>query len=273
MGKNNNPSTSYQRVLITGAAGIVGSVMRRELRGRFPVLRLSDIRDLGKAEPGEELALADIQDYPAMLELMKGVDAVVHLGGSPEGRDWDTILRLNIMGARNVFEAARQQGVKRVVFASSNHAMGMYSYESFFTPDLPARPDTYYGISKAFAEDMLRYYWDKYGMEAVCLRIGSFQPEPQDVRQLATWLSHRDAVELVYRSLAQPQVGYLIVLGFSANSTFPSSDPNAARIGWAPKDNGENYREAMRAKGLDVDGARPFKLLGGSFTRPDFDIP
>ncbi|MDH4248348.1 MAG: NAD(P)-dependent oxidoreductase, partial [Deltaproteobacteria bacterium] len=271
--KHSPPETEYHRVLITGAAGVIGSVLRRELRGRFSVLRLSDIRDLGPAGPGEEVALADIQDYKAMLKLMQGVDAVVHLGGSADGREWDTILRLNIVGGRNVFEAARQQGVKRVVFASSNHAMGLYSYEGFFSPDLPARPDTYYGLSKAFSEDLLRYYWDKYGMESVSVRIGSFQPHPQDVRQLSTWLSHRDAVELFYRALVQPNVGALIVLGFSANSTLPICDPNAARIGWVPKDNGEDYREALRAKGQDVDGPRPFKLLGGPYTLPDFDIP
>lgn len=266
-------STTYKRVLITGAAGNIGHVLREELSQRYPVLRLSDIASLGDARQGEEVMEADITDYPAMLNLMEGVDAVIHLGGSADGRDWDTICKLNLMGARNVFEAARQKGVKRIIFASSNHAMGMYPITEALSSQMPPRPDTYYGISKAYAESMLRYYVDKYGMSAVCLRIGSFQPEPQDARQLMTWISHRDMVQLVWRSLEHQDLAFEVALGFSGNKTLKTDDPGARKIGYQPKDDAEVFRDALRKKGLDVDGPIPYPLLGGPYTDPTFDIP
>lgn len=269
-----NRESGYQRVLITGAAGTIGSVLREGLRGCYPALRLLDrnVAALGQAGPGEEIVEADIRDMAQMEQAMAGVEAVVHLAASANGREWSVIHDLNVQGLYTTVEAAKRQGVMRVVFASSNHAMGMYPVEGPLTPELPARPDSFYGLSKAFAEDLLRQYVDKYGLEAVCIRIGSFQPEPQDQRQLQTWLSHRDGTDLVHRALEQRGLSYLIVLGFSANARLNTVDPNAARLRYRPQDNAEAHVETLRRKGMDVDGPLEWRLLGGPYTVPDFDI-
>ena len=200
-----------QRVLITGAAGGIGSVLREGLRGAYPVLRLSDIAPLGEAQPGEELDAADIRDGAQVEAAMEGVDAVVHLGAVSVEDAWEPIHEMNFVGTYNVFEAARRQGVKRIVFASSNHAIGYYRRTQRIGPDVPLRPDSRYGLSKMFGEGLGRLYADKHGIGCVCLRIGSFQPEPQNVRHLSTWISYRDMVHLVRRCLDAPDVHFEIV--------------------------------------------------------------
>src|SRR5205823_4971279 len=194
-------SLSPERLLLTGAAGGLGRVLRPRLKAYCKTLRLSDHAALGSAAAGEELVVARLEDRPAIDALLEGVDAVVHLGGVSVEGPFDPIAQANIIGVYNLYEAARRHGVKRVVFASSNHVTGFYRQDQVISPRDPMRPDGLYGISKAFGENLSRYYFDRYGIETACLRIGSSFPEPRDRRMLSTWLSYDDLERLVLACL------------------------------------------------------------------------
>jgi uronate dehydrogenase len=230
-----------KRVLITGAAGRIGSALRTGLKEHYPVLRLSDIASLGEAGSGEELAPANLCDLAALEDAMDGVDALVHLGATVGESTWDNILQANIIGTYNAFEAARRKGVRRVVYASSIHVHGFYRREQLVGADTPHRPDSRYGVSKVFGEGLGRMYADKFGMEVVCLRIASFRPRPSKPRELGTWISPRDIAQLVRRSLDMPGVHFEVLYGVSRNTRKLYYDPNAVRFGYHPVDNSEDY--------------------------------
>ncbi|MGQ0752159.1 MAG: NAD-dependent epimerase/dehydratase family protein [Betaproteobacteria bacterium] len=173
-----------QRVLITGAAGAIGTTLRAGLKGVYPLLRLSDIRPVGDLSSGEDFMSADLNDAAAVARLMPGIDCVVHLGGVPREDKWEAILANNIVGTYNVFEAARKAGVKRVVFASSNHVIGFHRAARTVDIEAPVRPDSRYGVSKVFGEALGRLYADKHGLSVACLRIGSFRQRPHSARQV-----------------------------------------------------------------------------------------
>lgn len=254
-----------ERVLVTGAAGRIGSVVRAGLRGRYPAVRLLDVAEIGDAEEGEEVVTADLRDYPAVEAAMAGVDAVVHLGAIPGEAAFGAICEHNIVGTYHVFEAARRRGAARVVYASSNHATGFYRESDRIGPDAPVRPDTLYGVSKVFGEALARMYVDKFGLQAACLRIGSFGPRPQARRELSTWLSHRDAVELVRCCLDAPDLGFVIVYGVSANTRGWWDNREADRIGYRPVDDAEEFAAELLAEGGDR-GRPDERLQGGPFT-------
>ena len=260
-----------QRVLITGAAGGIGRVLRESLRGAYPVLRLSDIAPLGEAQSGEELDAADIRDGAQVEAAMEGVDAVVHLGAVSVEDAWEPIHEMNFVGTYNVFEAARRQGVKRIVFASSNHAIGFYRRSQRIGPDVPPRPDTRYGLSKMFGEGLGRLYADKHGIGCVCLRIGSFQPEPQNVRHLSTWISYRDMTQLVRCSLDAPDVHFEIAYGASNNDRGWWENTGGDRLGYRPQDNAEDYAAKILAQQKPEDEPETERLFhGGPFCAMEF---
>ena len=244
-----------QRVLITGAAGNIGKVLRQGLRGRYPKLRLMDIAPLGEAAPGEEISAADVRDMAAMEKLMAGVDCVVHLAGVPSEDAWDKILPLNIVGCYNAFEAARRQGVRRFIFASSNHAVGFHRRERFIDNLVQPRPDSRYGVSKVFGEALGRLYADKHGMDVACLRIGSFRtPDgPTNVRMLNTWISHRDMVQLVTRCIEAPSYHFIVVYGVSANLRSRWDNSNVRFLGYRPQDNSETFAAELIARNETED--------------------
>lgn len=256
---------------MTGAAGAIGAVLRKGLAGRYPVLRLSDRVDLGAARDGEEIVQADLRDIAAVTDAARGCDAIVHLGGIPEEADWESIHGANLIGTYNLYEAARIAKVKRVVFASSNHVVGFYRRDKHVGPDEPMRPDTRYGLSKACGELIARLYADKYGIQSVCLRIGSFRPEPLDRRMLSTWISHRDTVELVACALEAEDLIFEIVYGVSANNRGWWRNPGAARIGFQAKDNAEVFAEKIDglSAGRPVDAVAD-TFHGGSFCSQEF---
>ncbi|MBT9458471.1 MAG: NAD(P)-dependent oxidoreductase [Burkholderiaceae bacterium] len=258
----------FQRLLLTGAAGALGRVMRPRLLAYCQRLRLSDRADLGEAAEGEELVPAELQDREAMLSLLEGVDAVVHLGGVSVEAAFDPILQANIVGVFNLYEAARKQGVKRVVFASSNHVTGFYRQDEVIDARAPARPDTLYGVSKAFGENLSRMYFDRYGIETVCLRIGSSLAEPYDRRTLASWLSFDDLERLVVSCLTAPLVSHSVIFGMSANPTSWWDNRLAAHLGYQPQDSSERFRAALEAAQPQPDPADPVTLYqGGAFVR------
>ena len=260
-----------QRVLITGAAGNIGGVLREGLRGVYPALRLSDIKPLGAAREGEELVQADLRDLAEVEAVMAGVDAVVHLGGVPMEDAWAPIHEVNIIGCYHVFEAARRQGVKRVVFASSNHVIGYHRRSRRIDDTAMFRPDGNYGLSKLFGEGLGRLYADKHGIACVCLRIGSWQPKPKDLRLLSTWLSPRDGIHLIRRALDAAGVHFEIVYGVSANDRNWWDNPGGARIGFAPPDNAEAFAEVILSQMAPEDEPEIERTFhGGPFCAMEF---
>ncbi len=238
----------FQRLLLTGAAGGLGRVLRPRLKRYCHTLRLSDRADLGTPAEGEELWPAALEDKPAIDALLQGVDAVVHLGGVSVEAAWAPIQAANITGVFNLYEAARHHGVRRVVFASSNHVTGFYRQDEVIDALAPPKPDTLYGVSKAFGENLSRMYFERYGIETVCLRIGSATPQPETRRMLATWLSHDDLERLVLASLTAPVVSHAIVFGMSANGTRFWDNRLAAHIGYQPQDSAEPWRAELEAR-------------------------
>jgi len=259
-----------KHVLITGAAGNIGSVLREGLRGRYETLALADIAPLGEAAPGEQLfENADIGDLDGMQAIMEGAECVVHLAGMPVEAPWETILNLNLIGCYNVFEAALRAGVKRVVFASSVHAIGFHRRTRPIDTQVMTRPDTRYGVSKVYGEALGRLYADKHGISVSCLRIGSFQPKPQDRRQLMTWISHRDMVHLVERCIDHPAYHYALVYGVSNNTRSNWDNSGVDWLGYRPEDNAEDYAaEILAQEDEEHPLAKPF--YGGIFCAEEF---
>ena len=256
------------RLLITGAAGGLGAELRRRLRPHCQALRLSDINDLGQAAAGEELMPARLEDADAVLALLQGVDAVIHLGGVSTEQPWATVLQANIIGVYNLYEAARKQGVKRVVFASSNHVTGFYRQDEVIDTRAPVRPDGLYGLSKAFGENLSRLYFDRWGIETVCVRIGSSLPEPRDRRMLATWLSYGDLERLMLACLSAPLAGHSVIFGMSDNTTTWWDNRHAAHLGYRPQDSSEPFRAATQARQPQLDTTDPVVIYqGGGFVR------
>jgi uronate dehydrogenase len=249
-----------ERLAVTGAAGTIGSVMRSGLTGHAGVLRLMDVVPL-EAGPGEEVVQGDIRSLEDARHALAGCEAVVHLAAIADEAEFEEILDTNIRGTFNVFEAARLEGCRRVVFASSNHAIGFYPVGETIGVDVPVRPDTYYGVSKLFGENLGRLYHDRHGLEVVCLRIGAFLPEPERPRHLSIWLSHRDAVQLVRRSLEAPDVGFLTVYGTSDNRRSWWLRDGWDRLGYAPQDQAETF---VRRTGERM----PYRFQGGEMAEP-----
>jgi uronate dehydrogenase len=259
----------WNRVLITGAAGHIGRTLRAGLAGRHPKLVLLDRKPVENLAPHEEAVVADLRERDALAKAVEGCDALVHLAGAPDPRDFEEMFRANVRGLYDMFEAARKAGVKRIVYASTNHTYGMYPVEHGMTELDPTRPDSFYGVAKVFGEQMLRYYWDKHGIESVSLRIGSFERRPTQQRHLSTWFSYRDCVELVDRSLRQPDVGAAIVFGMSRNTRIRIAHPNWEAVRFAPVDDAETWIDTLRGEGVDVDGPLQWKLHGGMYEAKD----
>jgi len=258
----------FGRLLLTGAAGGLGRELRRRLKPYCTALRLSDRVDLGPAAAGEELQPAALEDRDAMRSLLDGVDAVVHMGGVSVEGPFEPILQANIVGAYNLYEAARVHGVNRVVFASSNHVTGFYRQDVVISPDDPMRPDGHYGLSKAFGENLSRFYFDRYGIETVCLRIGSSFPAPKDRRMLATWMSYDDLERLVIASLTAPVVGHSVIYGMSDNRVTWWDNTPARHIGYVPQDSSEPFRPEVEARQPVLDLGDPAVVYqGGGFVK------
>jgi len=259
------------RVLITGAAGHIGRALRQGLHGQYD-LRLADIAQQAPAREREEIVSADIRDLDALISVMQGVDVVVHLAGIPDEDSWQRIRDMNIEGCYNVFEAARQAGVKRVIFASSNHAVGFHRRDRLIDDTVAPRPDSRYGVSKVFGEALGRLYADKHGLSVACLRIGSFRPDdtPSAPRHLYTWISHRDMVQLVERAIDYPHYHFIVAYGVSGNARNRWDNANVRWLGYVPQDDAEQYAAKIAEKG-DVEDAREALFHGGFGCLNEFD--
>jgi len=248
-------------VLLTGAAGSIGTALRERLPGYGWTLRCFD------RQPTPDGVVGDITSASDLAAALDGVDAVVHLAGQPSEAPWPVIRDANIEGTAQVFEAARRAGVRRMVYASSNHAVGFTPVGHEQPADLPPRPDTLYGVSKVFGEALGRYYAERYGMQVACLRIGTFEQRPTYLRSLATWLSPDDCARLVDACLRSPALEFAIVWGISANSRRMWSLDAGRALGYEPLDDAEKYADEVDETPHPSDA-----YLGGGFTSDGFGI-
>jgi uronate dehydrogenase len=261
-----------EKILVTGAAGGIGTRLRKLLKGIYPAIRWSDIRKPDSLANDEDFMPADLADYAQVERITAGVHGIVHLGGHSTEGSWDTIHKANIVGCYNVFEAAYRQGVKRVVFASSNHAVGFYAREQRIGVNVTVRPDSRYGVSKAFGEALGALYADKHGLRVTCLRIGNVGDVPLDKRRLSIWLKPEDLVQLIRIGLEHADIRFEIFYGGSDNADGWWDNSNARRFGYKPQGRADDYRDqAMAAQatlGPDPIGDR---YQGGPYCSDEYD--
>ena len=242
-------SKPFRRILLTGAGGNLGRRLRERLHAFADIVRLADVADIGPAGPGEEVVQCDLADRDQVLRMCDGVDAVLHFGGVSTEVEFAPIMQANILGLVNLYEAVHKLGIRRVVFASSNHTMGMYETSERVDAGMLPRADGYYGLSKVWGENLSRYYWDRFKVETVCIRIGYCFPEPVTHRQMVTWLSLDDLVELLRRALVTPRVGHTIAFGVSDNPGSWWDDRAARHLAFQAKDSAAQFT---------VDAGQPF---------------
>jgi len=263
-------SPHYQRILLTGAAGRLGTQLRSGLAPLAQHLRLADRAAAENLQSHEEMQVFDLADEAAALAATRDVDAIVHFGGASLESPWNQVLDANIRGSYHIYEGARRNGVKRIVYASSVHAIGYHRLDAHIDTAAPVRPDSLYGVSKCFVESLASLYWDKFGIESVCLRIFSSFPEPADRRMLWSYLSFADCVRLVQASLTAPHVGNTISFGMSDNAVKPVDNGLAGHLGYVPQDSSEPFRAKVEASMPPADPrAAATQCLGGWFV----DLP
>ena len=263
------------RVLVTGAAGSIGTVLLPGLTARgHEVIGL----DRSTAPDGSDTAWYDIdctdpdavESVFADLARSGGIEAVVHLAGIPTEASLTDELDSHVVSTAALLDAMVRHGVDRIVYASSNHAVGRTPRSDLLTTDVRPRPDTFYGVAKVAAEALLSLYVDRHGIDAVALRIGSFLPQPETTRGLSTWLSHDDAVRMVDAALTAPAPGFAVVYGISANSRgWWDLEPGRA-LGYEPRDDAEYFANSISSSAADdADGA----YVGGSFAGAEMEHP
>ena len=260
------------RILMTGASGGIGTSLRKLLPPVYPDLVLSDIKPPADLAKGETFKAADLGDLAQVEAICDGIDGILHFGGYSVEGPWDAILQSNIIGCYNLFEAARRKGVKRVVFASSNHAVGFYPRHHRIGPDVTGRPDSRYGVSKLFGEGMGSLYADKHGLRVTCLRIGNFGDKPIDHRRLSIWLKPEDLMQLCRIGLEHPDIRFEILYGASFNERAWWDNSRAYDLGYRPTGKAEDFREhamAEQAK-LPSDPVGDY-YQGGAFCGMEFD--
>ena len=253
-----------KHLLLTGASGNLGRMLAPKLAEAGYRLRLSDIEPFPDVLlDNAEFIQADLSDARAVIDLVRGTDAVLHFGGISTEKPYELIAKANLLGVTHIFEAARH-ALQRVVFASSNHTIGFYTRDTMLGTDAPYRPDGYYGLSKAYGEMLGRMMFDKHGIESVHLRIGSCLPKPTEARHLATWLSHDDLVRLLIAAVEAPRTGVATVWGISANRDRWWENDDAALIGYLPQDDASRF-------GVLAETGDPVsrRFQGGTFTAHD----
>jgi uronate dehydrogenase len=258
------------KIALSGAGGQVGTVLRKALLARGV-----DLRSAGGTKPlaplvdGEDVMHGDLRDPAVVDRLLNGVEVLIHMAGTSVERPLPEIIENNLRALVEVYEGALRQGVKRVVFASSNHAIGMYPTTEKLTLDCAPRPDGFYGLSKVWGEALARLYWDKHGIESVCVRIGSCVERPTEPRHLSTWFGHEDLLHFVDRCIHAPDVGFLVIWGVSANTRGWWDNRGAERLGYHPTQDAEAFAHQILAgpNPLDAIGRH---YQGGSFASPHY---
>lgn len=259
-----------KKLVLTGAAGRLGSYLREPLAALCDTLVSTDIvDDIGTLYPGEEYVKADLAQMDQIAPVLEGADMVVHFGAIVDEKPFEDLLGPNFVGSYNIWEAGYKAGVRRIVYASSIHAVGMHLKSDFIGTDAEHRPDTFYGLAKCFTEDLGRMYWDKRGMESVHLRILSCA-QVNNTRALGSWLSYADLIQLVTRAIDTPSVGFSIIYGVSNNDRAPVDNAKASFLGYRPVDNAEIFAAQLLAEEGTVDTTDPGQMChGGPFAKVD----
>lgn len=266
-----NGQDGNRRIVFTGAAGGIGTMIRPLLAAHYPGLVLSDRVTPPNLSASEIFVAADLTRPEEVAAAVKGADSVVHFGGFSVEGPWDTILQANIVGCYNLFESARQAGVRRVIFASSNHAVGFYPRRRKIRTDVTVRPDSRYGVSKAFGEALGAMYSDKHGMSVTCIRIGNVGPRPLDVRRLSIWISPEDLVQLIRIGLEHPEIRFDVVYGASDNEASWWDNSRARQLGYRPTGKAEDHRAHAEAEQAKIEPDPIGDLFqGGSFCSAEF---
>lgn len=249
-----------KRLLITGAAGRIGRTLSEAYEGHFPLLRLFDRVAIKTSHPNTQSIAGELSDSAALDAAMKDIDCVIHLAAVPEERPFEELVAPNIMGAYQLFEAARRAGVSRIIYASSIQAVGFHRLATGVSQGSRIRPSGYYGVTKAFGEALGSLYADKFGISVACLRIASFEPEPEDQRQLATWLSPSDCVKLFRACIEADPFSFAIAYGVSANTRTVVKDTPPAAINFQPSNDAEVF---LRSIGFDPELKTATSLFAG----------
>ena len=262
-----------KRILLTGAGGRLGSFLREPLSKICTELVSTDIKkNIGKLNKNEKYISADLANFDQICEITKDVSFVCHFGALVDELPFNEILGPNFIGSYNVWESARLNNCKRVIYASSIHAVGMYKRTKTLRPKTPHRADGFYGLSKCFTENLARMYFDKCGIESVCLRIATCSPVTT-ARSLTSWLSYDDLIQLVMRSIGTTHTGYSVVYGVSDNDRSNLSNIDSGHLGFKPKDNAEVYASKIFADDLTEELAdEGNKLHGGPFASTDLGV-
>lgn len=257
-----------KRLLITGAAGGIGSEMRTRLAHLADTLRLSDVVDIGARRDNEEIVTCDLGDFDAVMRLVEGCDGIVHLGGVALEDKFSKILNANLQGIYNLYEATRAHGHPRIIFASSNHTVGFHRQDQRLDASAPMKPDGWYGVSKCFGEMTASLYYDKFRQETAIVRIGSCYDKPKTHRMLSTWLSFGDLAALIERAFAVPRLGCPIIYGISDNDEAWWDNSLSAYLGWRPKDSSRQFRDEIDAEvERPAPNAPEAVFQGGPFTQ------
>ena len=261
------------KVALSGAGGQLGSFLRRALAEKGVDLRSGGGRTpLEPIGPGEDLMHGDLREPAVVDKLLHGVDVLIHMAGTSVERPLPEISDNNLAGLHEVYEGARRHRVKRVVFASSNHAFGLHSVNTKLPLDCEFRPDGFYGLSKMWGEGMGRLYWEKHGIETVSVRIGSAIERPTEFRHLSTWFGLEDLLSFCMRCIEAPKVGYLNVWGCSNNTRAYWTPTGSDALGWHPVQNSEDYAAEILAKENPLSEiGRQYQ--GGSFAAMDYTPP
>ncbi len=253
-------------MLLTGAAGRLGRWLRPRLIERYGSLRSSDLVDPGPPLQGEEVVLADLADAASVERIVAGAGRIIHFGGISFETAFERINAANIVGTYNVFEAARRHGAGPIVYASSNHATGFYTRDQQLDGTVAARPNSFYGVSKAFGENLASLYADKWGLDIACLRIGTAAPEPRDPRHLSTWQSYPDLLRMIDACFAAEKLGFAVLYGVSANRRSWWSNGHAPHVAYAPADSADGAAADLLPGGDQRDPDDPaVKYQGGPF--------
>ena len=246
---NSTAAKPFHRLLLTGAGGGLGTMLRERIKPWADIVRATDVRAIAPAGAGEEVVQCDLADRQAVFDLLDGVDAVLHFGGVSVEDTFETIMQANILGLHHLYEGVHKRGIKRVIYASSSHVVGYYPTTEVVDTTVPLRPDGIYGVSKCFGEALSRYYYDRFGIETVCLRIGSSFDEPRNARMMVTFLAHDDLVELVRCALFTPRVGHTITYGVSDNPVRWWDNSAAAHLGYRAERSSKEFAERFPATG------------------------
>jgi uronate dehydrogenase len=262
------------RILITGGAGSVGRKLRRELVSRYSTIRSFDMVADTPSASNEECVTGDVTDMGSIRRAMQGMDGIIHLAAVANEAAFEPILNINVVGTWNLYEAARLEGVKRIVFGSSNHAVGFYPRATPIDHTALPRPDSRYGLSKCWGEAVAALYAQKHDIRSLLVRIGNADDVPKSARALAIWISGRDLAQLCRIGLEHPDVFCDAVYGVSNNAASWYDNSLATKLGYKPQDRAENYKaEAMAAEAKLSHTPEDLHFMGGPFCSAEYSGP